>query len=291
MNRYLQLGFAVVLLLPCLVLAQAESSLCFDGACLEGDQESLLALLDSPGDGQEAAISELFTKQDWYASEPLRTRLSAMLRDSAVPGDLRISILWMFRGENHFADVRSDALALARDANDFDLARGASLVYVLYLLEDKHRIGAVRRLARSDDPVLAEMAAECLLSGGRERRDSRLFPELVEQVARLAESQEAPPEARGEAIGALVSHDEEPAVVPVLLRLLSPEGWFFGAAGQHFPVHSLGKLIVPLSNSRNDQIQKALRALPDLVHQIPEEEGRDYVEWEIRTWITKQPGS
>ncbi|HEX6903876.1 MAG TPA: hypothetical protein VF789_29465 [Thermoanaerobaculia bacterium] len=156
------------------------------------------------------------------------------------------------------------------------------------MLEDENRVDAVRQIALAKTGVLSEVAAEQLLSGAMERQDSHAFPILVDLVASLAESREAPPEARGEAIESLVFYDTDPRVVPVLLRLLSPAGWFFGAAGQHFPVHSLGKLIVPLRDSSNDQIQAALAALPGLVHQIPEAEGRDYVQWEIDTWVLKR---
>lgn len=249
-----------------------------------------VALLSARGAPRETALSALFRLDGWASNRKLRSKLLQLLRDDTASADDRVNVLWMFRLSEQFADVASDANNLAR-ASDFDLARGASKVLTIYLVEDARSLDRVRSLALSRDSVLAEVAAESLLERHEVGPDSPLFPTLVNLVATLAESRVAPPYARADAIAALLSHDKDPAVIPVLLQLLSPDEWFFGAPGEHFRVHSLATLIVPLSDSDSPQIQQALRGLPALVHLIPEAEGRDYVEWELDHWIVKRKGS
>jgi len=243
------------------------------------DPPLVVALLRSgnenlEGFGLDAVWSD--AKTAWN-DRAVRGELLALLRDPERSEWSRGNVLWLFRYRGPFSEVLGDALAAAGDSGAPTLAHIAAQVLVDRAdLDDRE--GWIRKAFLSGPPALRREAARILLTRGYLEPVDALFVPAVRTMADLALDPDAPPARRGEAIEAI---GREPAIAPnrsILLELLEPQNWFYGATGAHFPIHSLALVIEGLQQVEDPAIRERLSALQDEIRVLPSGQ-REYVEW------------
>ena len=231
-----------------------------------------------------------FSGDEWLKCPELVSSLKDLLDDRSTASALREAVLWLFRFEDRFEEVSERALAIVRREQDRELARLAAKIFVNDLIESEQSLILIRKLILQETGELQQEAARELLAEFSATEDLGLFSLAVKTVGEIALSRDISPVFRGDAIDSLTIYPDHPEVVPILLSLLQAENWFFGAAGQHFPIHSLSKLIQSLAEAEDPRIQAALRELWNIVPGIAESEGRGYVEWCLEMWAPKIQG-
>ena len=207
----------------------------------------------------------------------VRGELLALLRDPERSEWSRGNVLWLFRYRGPFSEVLDDALAAAGDSGAPILAHLAAKILV-DRADSEDREGWIRKAFLSGSPALRREAARCLMTRGTMEPADALFVPAVRTMADLALDPEAPPEQRGEAIEAI---GRDPAAEPnrsILLELLEPQNWFYGATGAHFPIHSLALVVEGLEQVEDPAIRQRLSTLQGELRALPSGQ-REYVEW------------
>jgi len=207
----------------------------------------------------------------------VRGELLALLRDPERSEWSRGNVLWLFRYRGPFSEVLDDALAAAGDSGAPILAHLAAKILV-DRADSEDREGWIRKAFLSGSPALRREAAWCLMTRGTMEPADALFVPAVRTMADLALDPEAPPEQRGEAIEAI---GRDPAAEPnrsILLELLEPQNWFYGATGAHFPIHSLALVVEGLEQVEDPAIRQRLSTLQGELRALPSGQ-REYVEW------------
>ncbi|MEZ4697779.1 MAG: hypothetical protein R2832_15295 [Rhodothermales bacterium] len=242
-------------------------------------------LTDSDSTVQELAISALYWEEDWSNAGDLVSTVASVLSDSLSSEAIRYGLLFLLRENESIHLIESHVWRLARDKRFPLLARFAARELSYYFANERNMIDSVRALAAHDESAIGVEAAAFLLEEKREPESSVLFHGLVQKVASVARNADEPAEVRGRMLRVLSRYPDSDVVVPVLIDLLEPKNWFYGAHGDHSLVHSLVMLIAPLSDSQDSRMQKALRKLWDDIGTIPAEQDPDFVEWNLRTWV------
>jgi len=243
------------------------------------DSPLIVALLRSEDeDLEDFALSALFSGAEAaWREESIHRALLELLHDADRSEDSRGSVLWLFQFKGGFSEVSDDALAATGDEQAPELAHTAAEVLIH---EARSGDGETwtREAFLSGPPALRREAARHLLTGGYLQPSDPLFKLAVRTMAAVALDSEAPPHWRGRAIQAI---DGEPTAEPnrsVLLKLLEPQNWFYGATGAHFPVHSLALVIGALKGVEDPAVRNRLEALRGEVRALPSGQ-REYVEW------------
>lgn len=228
----------------------------------------LLATADP--DLRHLAFNYLLNADGWDQDEGVRRQLHRLLGDSRSTADERSTIVWLFASSGFFETIEDIAFSLARDHGNPNLA---------------HRVAEAIVSAHDGDPdALAEFAVsdaralrEELTQSAYRCGDVRSIDTTALLLA-TAKDRSEPEWVRGEAIEALAVCPDDPANQAALANLLNRSAWFFGATGQHFPVHSLALVIPPLAKSGNPAIRSRLIALRAELSALRSGE-REYVEW------------
>jgi hypothetical protein len=128
-------------------------------------------------------------------------------------------------------------------------------------------------------------AALCILGRGEAHSFEAQDP-VVRSAIEIVGQEMLDPRAsaviRGSAIAALANWAESSPARRLLEQMFRPRNWFFGASGQHWPIHSLAKLYQELDWQdlpwANSQFERLLSSENDLAR-LP---GGDYVMWLLR---------
>lgn len=243
------------------------------------DPPLITALLRSEDDDLEGfATSALFAREkDTLREESIHRALLELLHDADRSEENRGSVLWLFQSKGAFSKVSDDALAATGDEQAPELAHTAAEV-LIYDAQIGDGETWIREAFLSGPPALRREAARELLEKGDLEPTDPLYKPAVRTVAAVALDSEAPPHWRGRAIEAI---GRKPSAEPnrsVLLELLEPQNWFYGATGAHFPIHSLALVIGDLKRVEDPAVRQRLEALRGEVKALPSGQ-REYVEW------------
>ncbi|HEX6201090.1 MAG TPA: hypothetical protein VF150_12560, partial [Thermoanaerobaculia bacterium] len=204
------------------------------------------ALLES-GDPavQSVALAGLFDEpeDDWLGNEKVVAALAELLDDPAADAFVSESVLWLFDYFEAFDLVADSAWELASDPSDPERAHRTARVLVT-VLEDRE----LERVYRTSEGAIRRQAALVLASGLGGPRAGRILDDLHA----MAIDEALPAWVRGEAIEAIGRSPERARNRAILLELLEPEHWFFGAQAQHFRVHSLAVVVSALRAVADD---------------------------------------
>jgi hypothetical protein len=207
------------------------------------------------------ALSRLSRVGDGRMKEDgeLRERILDIFTDSTADPGNRTLALWVFKSSDTFEHVWDDALEVARSSSDLDFAHrvGEELTFSLELEDEQHR-QLIERLFRSETGVLQWQAA---IRIAERAEGAELMQRAVTVLEEVAKDAAQPPWVRGEAIEAIGRHPERPQNRKILLELLEPVHWFFGAHGHHAPVHSLALLVDALSWLDDPEVVERLTLL------------------------------
>ena len=234
-------------------LGEAKDPMSLAGRFLASSDERL----------QRLAMGWLFGNTDEWASDPeVRERIRDLAMDETISGDTRLIAFSLFASVDQFFEVERAALALAREHANANLAHRAAQVIVSVEMDDE---AAIARLARSDIRAVREEArgVGCAYAAS---------------MLSIAKDATEPAWVRGDAIEAFGRCPASDRTEAALIELLEPRFWFFGATGQHFPIHSLA-LVIPLLAERPSP-----RAHARLLTFWPQTETlrsgeREYVQW------------
>lgn len=198
---------------------------------------------------RELALQFLVNSPELLRDAAVRDELLRLLRDPTSTTDERVGVVWLFAAHGGAAAVRDTAFALASDHRDPELAHGVAEA-IVSAVADASLTASPARAIREE---AVRLAYHCEAAG----------TDVLVAVARdVAE----PPQIRGNALEALTRCANE----RVLLDFTKHSRWFFGAAGEHFPVHSLTIVIpalaglnTPAARARLQALRSEIAALPD----------------------------
>jgi hypothetical protein len=215
---------------------------------------------------EDFAVSGFFRSRDaLIEDQTLRGALLKVWDDRETQDHVRDSIVrayWLSEMQ-YFGEIDTRAHALA--ATHGELAHSVAKMIALATHEDE---ASLRKLLTSPERAVREEAAMLLA-------EDQVADDVIPLVAAVAKDGDESPLVRGEAIRSLTGRSERPAYRAALLELLNRRYWFYGAAGSHFPIHSLGLVIDGLRDDR-----ATLLALRPAVATLPDGE-REYVQWEL----------
>lgn len=242
------------------------------------DPPLISALLRSTNeDLEDLALSALLQEEDTWKEESIHGALLALLHDPNRSDESRESVLWLFHYSGAFSEVSDFALAATGNEQAPELAHKAAQV-LIYDAQEEDREIWIREAFRSGPPALRRAAALGLLEKGDLEATDPLYEPAVRTVAAVALDSEASPYRRGRAIEGIGRRPSAEPNRSVLLELLDPQNWFYGATGAHFPIHSLALVIKALQRVEDPVVRDRLEALRPEIRALPSGQ-REYVEW------------
>jgi hypothetical protein len=219
------------------------------------------------------AWDRLFNSDEWESRPEIWSRVACIAGDAASPRHDRENAMMLFAVSKRTDDVQ-DLLQTLVGGSDPELADAAAAA-MLYSIETN--FDELTPYLKSEHRALRERAAMSLAM--RE-------PEAAAIVLAIAKDESRSPLVRGPAIEALGIGPEN---VPALLELLDRRYWFFGAPAEHFPVHSLGHVILQLGLSNDPAVLEPLERMRTEIVDIPFDQ-RDYVEWVLDFSLERMRG-
>lgn len=230
-------------------------------------------LLAADDENQRAlGIDYLMNVDDWQQHEDIVAALVQLFESPEATASEQRSILWHFSTVNLLPRIEATALRLADEHGDAERAHAvASMLLVAY----EHDEATLVQFAKSDVRALREEAA-------RYADDCS-----VDIFLSVAKDTSEPAWVRGEAIEHLAACRPDANTHAALIELSQPANWFFGAPGNHFPIHSLARVIDGLKKDPAGR-ERLLSLRKELVGLRGE---REYVEWILDGALGKERGN